>query len=50
MEKIGEITSDEAFLLVTTFRSSSPFPLQIVNLKYSKVRYCASFVSVSLAQ
>lgn len=42
MEKIGEITSDEPFLLVSTIRSSSPFPLQIVSLKYSQVKLCVN--------
>ena len=37
MEKIEEITSDEPFLLVSTIRSCSPFPLQIVSLKYKQV-------------
>lgn len=45
MERIEEITSDEPFLLVPTIRSCSPFPLQIVKLKYNKV-HCTSLVSV----
>ena len=50
MERIEEITSDEPFLLVPTVRSSSPFPLQIVNLKYIKVHMykLCKLVSVSL--
>lgn len=47
MEKIEQITSDEPFLLVSTIRSSSPFPLQIVSLKYKQVQY--DFCAVCLA-
>ena len=42
MEKIGEVTSDEPFLLVSAIRSSSPFPVQIVSLKYNQVKLCVS--------